>query len=102
MALIDQSDVDEHLIRLVRHSVDYVRGQGQFEEWGVDRWYAIAIWRDDIQREFACPHNHRSQEAAERCSIKWQRALYLAAKRRPYAQRKSETGPGRPNKARLP
>jgi hypothetical protein len=82
MARIDQGDVDEHLIRLVRHAQDYVKGRNALEEFGVDRWYAVAIWRDDIQREFACPHNHRSQEAADRCSLRWQRAIYRAAKKR--------------------
>jgi hypothetical protein len=78
--------LDEHIARVVRYDQQFIKGYRIGEEFGIDRWYAVCMWRDDFQKETCCPHSHRSEETAERCSRRLQSTMVKAV-------RQSKTSP---------
>jgi hypothetical protein len=72
--------LDADIARVVRYDQHFIKGNRVGEEFGVDRWYAVCMWRDDFQKETCCPHSHRSEEAAERCSRRLQAAMVRAVR----------------------
>lgn len=74
-----QTRLDEHIARVVRYDQQFIKGNRIGEEFGIDRWYAVCMWRDDFQKETCCPHSHRSEETAERCSRRLQAVMLRAS-----------------------